>query len=751
MVGTNPLNFEEGTKIQLRTKISDSETSIPELYQGEPLYNTNDNRLYVGPKYDEDNLPQVPDAKTTFMPMQGINDEYKIETVYNEDGTNDGIAVETLKVDATVSEVIVRESEDNPLATISASENKTSIHTADVQVDGDLNITGEGIGKVSFTNSGAVFVGDYNASQLHAGIRLRKGIGTQGPGVDIHSTKQSGEEVTNSLINLISDNVNINADTSITGSLKTKLDPMITTGETQPWYEIVGQAEGSTTRDLKYHGNVGLQHVDATKVNIKLPEHTIPSETNKYILGNDDNYFNRIHSRDYDIYDATKDNGEGNPAGGLVDLKEYIDDAISNVENMVTIKKVIYQDTPISDENVCTILTGCGVNTGDIGIIRVPVKNDILTPEAVDSYTGPWQHMCYVWNKETLQWGALDGSYSAKNVFLSKDILLSGDYTSVGNLTKTKTGTKTFSCKGMSIEEALNKMLAKTLTITSTPQPSVSYTLSNAGTYEVGHTIIPSFSVTYDPKTYTYGSDSNFTDGSYTYAEISNCYITYSVDAGANISEEDDTGKKLTVSVTSSHNGSTIHTLTCSGPEIQVINDGDDGVFYGTLLELSYGDGAVPHNNLGEADSAHQVKEASLKIETDTAAIKGYRTGWFVGTFDTKITSFDGSEIRSLPTTASSGKILKKSTTSYSNSKTVTFDIPVGAQTIFMACPKTFTGLKSVYNNTNNSEIFGNFTKHTSGCTIGGEDNYNPIEYDVWYFSPNEAYTSSQNITVSFG
>ena len=225
MVGNNPLNFKDGTKIQLKTKISDSETPIPELHQGEPLFNTNDNRLYIGPEYSEGNTnPKVPDAKTTFMPMQGIKDEYEIKTVYDDDGNNDGIFVKTSKIDVNIPEIIVSDLEDNPLVTISDSADKTSIHTADVQIDGDLNITGEGTGKLSFTNSGAVFVGDYDASHLHAGIRFIKNEEFE---VDIHSDDK---------IDLKSDNINLEGTTSITGSLRTNLDPMITVGETQPWY-----------------------------------------------------------------------------------------------------------------------------------------------------------------------------------------------------------------------------------------------------------------------------------------------------------------------------------------------------------------------------------------------------------------------------------------------------------------------------------------------------------------------------------
>ena len=72
---------KQGTKIQIKTKVTDSATAIPQLEQGEPLFNTNDNRFYIGPQGD---TAQQPTAKTTFMPMQGKDDEYSI--TYDDDG-----------------------------------------------------------------------------------------------------------------------------------------------------------------------------------------------------------------------------------------------------------------------------------------------------------------------------------------------------------------------------------------------------------------------------------------------------------------------------------------------------------------------------------------------------------------------------------------------------------------------------------------------------------------------------------------
>lgn len=59
---------------------------------------------------------------------------------------------------------------------------------------------------------------------------------------------------------------------------------------------------------------------------------------------------------------------------------------------------------------------GNGTVVGDMGIVKAPLY------DGSDSYT----HTAYVWNGAA--WAAMDGNYSASNVFLPADIVLAGDY-----------------------------------------------------------------------------------------------------------------------------------------------------------------------------------------------------------------------------------------------------------------------------------------------------------------------------------
>ena len=71
------------------------------------------------------------------------------------------------------------------------------------------------------------------------------------------------------------------------------------------------------------------------------------------------------------------------------------------------------------------------------------VKTDIAG--TAKSYTA------YVWDASVAgsnKWAAMDGNYSAENVYFKNDISCAGDYTQVGNISKSATGTYTLPASG---------------------------------------------------------------------------------------------------------------------------------------------------------------------------------------------------------------------------------------------------------------------------------------------------------------
>ena len=110
---------------------------------------------------------------------------------------------------------------------------------------------------------------------------------------------------------------------------------------------------------------------------------------------------------------------------------------------------------------------GVGTVVGDMGIVRAVINGDVKS------------HTAYVWNGSA--WEAMDGNYSAANVFLPSEILLAGDFgkdsrgdsiTSIGNYRKGDT-----IAAGTSIEDVFSGLFTKEIsTDLQNTKPSTSIT-----------------------------------------------------------------------------------------------------------------------------------------------------------------------------------------------------------------------------------------------------------------------------------
>ena len=146
---------------------------------------------------------------------------------------------------------------------------------------------------------------------------------------------------------------------------------------------------------------------------------------------------------------------------------------------------------------------GNGNVVGDMGIVKAPL------------YTGAseYTYTAYVWNGTA--WAAMDGNYSAANVFIPEDITLSGDFGSVYDTADKKyyaittLGNKkigdTFSA-GTSMQEMWSEILSKRLQPSKT-DPSISISASgDDGNKETGTSYTkPTATLTVNAGTYTYG------------------------------------------------------------------------------------------------------------------------------------------------------------------------------------------------------------------------------------------------------
>lgn len=83
-----------------------------------------------------------------------------------------------------------------------------------------------------------------------------------------------------------------------------------------------------------------------------------------------------------------------------------------------------------------------------------------------------------MYDSQLTAWKAMDGNYSAENVYFEDDITCAGSYSQVGNVTKTTTGTTTLPASGKSLKEVMQTIFTKELN-PSASLPAVSLATSD--------------------------------------------------------------------------------------------------------------------------------------------------------------------------------------------------------------------------------------------------------------------------------
>ena len=333
-------------------------------------------------------------------------------------------------------------------------------------------------------------------------------------------------------------------------------------------------------------------------------------------------------------------------------------------------------------EAITGVVDGAELHNGDIAIVKELIAN------------GKRQYTAYVYDGS--KWTAMDGNYSAENVFLKDNITLAGNYTQVGNLTKSASGTATFSVAGKSIAEALLEIFSKRLQPTAT-QPSCGITLTGAGAKEVGTEFTPSYSVSFNKGSYTYGPDTGVTVTSYA------------------------------VTDTLSHSAST---ATGSFEKFTV----EDATNYKVSVTVQHSEGVVANDNLGSPSEPEVKIQAGSKSAT-SSAVTGYRNMFF-GTMTTKPVDITSADVRALTTKQAKGNVNDKS-----------IAIPTGALRVIFAVPsdKQITSIKDV--NGLNAQILSSFT--TKKVHVEGANSFTAIEYTVYYMDYASANDTANSYLVT--
>lgn len=378
--------------------------------------------------------------------------------------------------------------------------------------------------------------------------------------------------------------------------------------------------------------------------------------------------------------------GDGNKAWADLDYAGADEAAIENIiaQNRDSLYKYTRTDASQSDDAAIAAALGSNAAVqGDIVVITTTVEGKAYEQSAF-MYDGT-------------QWAAMTGNVGADKVILQDDIVMAGNYTQVGNMTKSQNGTATFATKGKSVSDALTEIFSKRLQPGTPTAPAVTLTFGQAKEYEVGTTVTPTYSASLSAGSYTYGPATGITATSW---EVT-----------------DTAGNSAT---------------TASGSFAEVVVA--DGTNYKITAKATYGEGAVAKDNLG-SDSSPVIKIAAGSATKTSGAITGYRN------------TFYGSVTEKAELTSTIIRGLTKSNKALANGNSFTVNIPVGAKRVIFAYPATLRDVSSVKDvNGLNAEIKSAFTQTT--LTVSGAGADAGIEYKVYTTDFADPVAKANSYTV---
>lgn len=311
----------------------------------------------------------------------------------------------------------------------------------------------------------------------------------------------------------------------------------------------------------------------------------------------------------------------------------------------------------------------------------------VVVKEAVG--TDKYQYTAYVYAADA--WKALDGNYNAENVYFDKDLIITAN---VGVQTIDATGSKTLATTGKNVKQVLDLLFAKEKD-PSVTQPSVTITLTGAGAKEVGTSVTPSYSVGFNKGKYEFGPDTGVT-------------ATYAVS---------DTASHSATTATGSFDAFTVEPTTN----------------YKVSVTATHTAGADPVSNLGNGRGDLKIT-AGRKTAT-SAAITGYR-GWFQGYYNGTKALADATTITSTQLRAFGVKNGTFDTTMNTNKM----------QQMFFAAPAGAVKTLTVSNAVNGAPQ----TVKKTTVPVEGANNYQAIDYDLYYVANATAESGDSKFTIAF-
>lgn len=279
-------------------------------------------------------------------------------------------------------------------------------------------------------------------------------------------------------------------------------------------------------------------------------------------------------------------------------------------------------------------------------------------------------------------WSAMDGNYSADNVYFDKDLTYTAN---IGVLTVPSTGSGTIKASGKNVKEVLAGILAKEANPSKT-NPAVSFSAQGGfGTFEIGTKKNLTYTAALSAGSYTYGPDTGITAQSWS------------------------------VSCTGAAGTKT----TATGTFENVVAESNGKRIVATA---QYGDGAIPVTNLGNPYEAGQIKAGSATANSNE--LKGVRY-MFWGPMTDASAELNSANIRALAHKEES------------KAKTLdTFGAGAGAKKVVVAVPAGRKITKVLLTSAMNADITSIFVKQGAQSQVEGAEGYTAAAYDVYVYQP---------------
>lgn len=293
---------------------------------------------------------------------------------------------------------------------------------------------------------------------------------------------------------------------------------------------------------------------------------------------------------------------------------------------------------------ITRVVNGATLSAGDIAVVK-----ETFAP-------GKTQYTAYVYDGDAATWKAMDGNYSADNVYTAKDLTLAGNFTTIGNYEKGDV-----IAAGTSLQDVLSGMLQQELYPTANDTPSASISVSS-GSGEVGSSYtLPTATLT-------------ITDvGSYEYGD-KETGITFAI---GDVTLRQGSNSKTNDAIMTK--GSTLK-LQATDTETLYTDAAKSYTFTATA---SYEQSPkIPVTNLGNPYEDARIPAGSVSIADKTATFSGYRYAFAGGT---TAATLDSAVVRSMSAKKSSKASMD------SQNKALEFTVAAGATKVFFAYPATWT------------------------------------------------------------